>query len=88
VSVKEFTMVLRDLGGIFVGLGLTVQQVLTVKPGDLNEMVLLILALIAGVPGTAQIVSLIRGGSPTDTLSSVPQPLASQPDSPRSSQSV
>lgn len=79
-------MVFRDTAGIFVGLGLIIQQVLTVKPGELNEGVLLILALIAGVPGTAQIVSLIRGGSPTDTSSSGSQPLPSQPDSPPSSQ--
>jgi hypothetical protein len=80
-------MILRDIGGILVGLGLIVQQVLTVKPGELNEGVLLILALVAGMPGVAQVVSLIRGGLLTDTSSSGSQPLASQAESPSSSQS-
>lgn len=81
-------MVLRDIAGIFVGLGLIVQQVLTVEPGELNEGVLLILALVAGVPGASQIVSLIRGGSLT-ALSSSESP-ASQPlpESPSSSPSA
>lgn len=81
-------MVLRDIGGIVVGLGGIIQQLLTVPPGELNEMALLILAIVAGVPGASQFVSLIRNGSPTELPSSQfppPQPL---PDSPSSSQSV
>jgi hypothetical protein len=81
-------MVLRDVLGILVGLGGIVQQILTVPPGELNEMALLILAIVAGVPGASQFASLIRNGTPT-ALPSLPSPPSEPlPDSPSSSQSV
>lgn len=80
-------MVLRDVLGIVVGLGGIIQQVLTVPPGELNEFVLLILAVVAGMPGAAQLLSLRNGGiiEPPSSPSPGQAPL---PESPSSSQSV
>lgn len=91
MTVKDTTMVIRDLAGIIVGLGGIVYHLVTVPPDLQNEMTLLILALVAGVPGASQLLTIVsnaRNGSPTDSSSLPSQPGAPLPDSPSSSPSV
>lgn len=79
-------MVARDLGGIAVGLGGIVFQLVTVPPDHQNEMVLLILALVAGIPGASQLVSIVRNGTPiVSQSSSSPPEVLPLPESPSSS---
>lgn len=87
MDARKFTMVLRDVAGIVVGLGGIIHQVLTVPPGDLNEFVLLILAVVAGMPGAAQLLSLRNGGAIDGSSSQSPVP-APLPDSSSSSPSA
>jgi hypothetical protein len=76
-------MIMRDVGGILVGLGGILYTVIKVEPNDVNVSFMIVLALVAGMPGAAQLIAVIRGGSLIDTqsLSLQEQPSSSQSQS-------
>lgn len=86
--IKTLTMVLRDVGGTIVGLGGIIWMVVNYPPTEWNETALLILTVVSGIPGGAQLLSVIsqmrNGSSPIELPSSPPAEPSSLPPSPSS----
>lgn len=60
-------------------------MVVRYPPTEWNETALLILTVVAGIPGGAQLLSVLgqmRNGSLTESQSSLPQEQSPLPDSP------
>jgi hypothetical protein len=79
-------MLVRDIGGTVVGLGGIAYQVITVPPEKMNAMVMVVLTIVAGIPGASHLLAYYRDGTSTALPSQLSR--SQQPPSDSQSQSL